>query len=86
MLELAMYRNWLAEHRGFDLDSNEVMQLLRDTNACERLGSSEDELAALLDASTRPEHREALRSLRRKTGFDDRAPPPPGLPADRRLN
>ena len=74
MLELAMYRSWLSDLRGFDLDENEVAQLLRDTHACERLGADAAELAELLDASARPEQREALRSLRIKTGFDERAP------------
>lgn len=78
LLELAMYRSWVTDQRGFDLSNSEVMQLLRDTRACEILQIPALVLAARLDASVGPEHREALVSLRRKTGFDARAPEFPG--------
>lgn len=72
LLDIAMYRSWLIDHRGHDLHEDELNQLLRDLQASERLGLDASELAELLDASLQPEHHEALRSLRKKTGFDER--------------
>lgn len=70
-----MYRSWLIEHRGYDLDENELAEVLRDLHVGERLGLETSELTELLNASMQPEHQETLRSLRKKIGFDDRMLP-----------
>ncbi|MBU6188316.1 MAG: hypothetical protein KGR68_03280 [Betaproteobacteria bacterium] len=67
-----MYRSWIIEQRGYDLDNTEVEELLRATHASERLGTDTARLIELLDTSVQPEHSETLRSLRAKTGFDER--------------
>ena len=72
LLEIAMYRSWIIEQRGYDLDNTEVEELLRATHASARLGTDTARLIELLDTSVQPEHSETLRSLRAKTGFDER--------------
>lgn len=72
LLEIAMYRSWTIEQRGYDLTNTEVDELLRATHASERLGMETATLIELLDASMQPEHAETLYSLRAKTGFDER--------------
>jgi hypothetical protein len=75
-----MYRSWLIEHRGYDLDDYELADVLRDLHVGERLGLETAELTELLNASMQPEHEEALRSLRKKVGFDDRMVPGAAAP------
>ena len=70
LLEVALYRSWLIDQSGQDLDRNETEQLLRDMRAPERLRATCATLLALLDESMKPEHRATLKSLREKTGFD----------------
>ena len=77
-----MYRSWVIDRRGTDLDAEELEGLLSALHASERLQMSTDELKALLAASIQPEHREALRSLRQKTGFDERVREWPARPDD----
>ncbi len=81
-----MYRSWLIEHRGYDLDDNELLQVLRDLRVGERLGLETSELTELLDASIQPEHQETLRSLRKKIGFDDRMVPGAAAPSSQRAD
>ena len=75
-----MYRSWVIDRRGTDLDAEELEGLLGALHASERLQMKPGELKALLEASMHPEHREALRSLRQKTGFDARVSQWPTLP------
>ena len=77
LLEIAMYRSWIIEQRGYDLADTEVEELLRATHASERLRMEPVKLIELLDASMQPEHRQTLHSLRAKTGFDERLKRPP---------
>lgn len=70
LLEVALYRSWLIDQSGRDLDRNETERLLRDMRAPERLRATPATLLALLDESMKPEHRATLKSLREKTGFD----------------
>lgn len=67
-----MYRSWIIEQRGYDLDNTEVEELLRATHTSARLGTDTARLIELLDTSMQPEHSETLCSLRAKTGFDER--------------
>lgn len=71
LLEVALYRSWLIDQRGCDLDRAETEQLLHDTHAPARLRATVADLLALLEESMKPEHRAALKSLREKTGFDE---------------
>jgi len=82
LLEIAMYRSWVIDHRGTDLNAEELEGLSSDLHEGERLQMTPQELKALLEASMNPEHREALRSLRQKTGFDARVSQWPTLPDD----
>jgi predicted nucleotidyltransferase len=72
LLEIAMYRSWIIEQRGYDLANTEVEELLGATHASARLGMETARLIELLDASMQPEQRATLRSLRAKTRFDER--------------
>jgi hypothetical protein len=72
LLEIAMYRSWTIDQRGYDLDNIEVEDLLRATHASARLGTDTARLTELLDTSMQPEHSETLRGLRAKTRFDER--------------
>ena len=71
LLEVALYRSWLIDQCGRDLNRAETEQLLRDACAPERLRATVPSLLALLEESMKPEHRAALKSLREKTGFDE---------------
>jgi len=71
LLEVALYRSWLIDQRGRDLDRAETEQLLHDTRAPARLRSTVADLLTLLEESMKPEHRAALKILREKTGFDE---------------
>lgn len=77
-----MYRSWVIDLRGSDLNADELEGLLSELHASERLQMTPDELKALLEASMRPEHRETLRGLRQKTGFDGRVRQWPTRPDD----
>ncbi len=83
LLEIAMYRSWIIEQRGYDLDNDELYRLLSDTRASERFPVDPSQLIELLDATMLTEHRETLRSLRKKTGFDDRIGQAWALPTER---
>lgn len=80
LLEIAMYRSWVIDRRGTDLNTLELEGLLHDLRASERMHLPPHELIALLEASMQPEHREVLRSLRQKTGFNERVSEWPPLP------